>query len=912
VADAPQNRWQQIEELFHRASECPAAERADRLAEWCGGDVDLRAEVESLLVSLDAAADSAEEATAPAEAPATAETDPWIGRTVGAYRIESLIGRGGMGAVYFGRRVTGDFELQIAFKLVATRFHSPWLRERFLVERQALANLNHPNIARLIDGGVTEEGEPYLVMEHIEGVRLDEYCERTGASVTAIVRLALELCDAVSFVHRNLIVHRDLKPGNVLVNAEGRVKLLDFGAAKLLDASEGHSEATRLGFSAFTPQYASPEQILGDSVTAASDVYSLGVILYRLFTGRLPREVGLSSAGMVETFDADPVTPADAVTRAVSGEAPSEAGQSEADLALRRSQLRGDLDAIVLKALRPKIEERYASVDALSADLRNYLEHRPVSARKAGFGYLARKLARRHAIAITAAASIALALAVGLVAVRREARIAALEELRAREGFGAVRRLSNLLLFDFYDKVKQLRGSTDVQRRLVAESLAYLDGLSRGTSGGNGGAGDPGLQLDLVEAYTKMGNVLGNPYEENLGDAPQALAILDKALRIAEDVARQRPGDPVAIRRLDVARRSIAEVRFSTGDTAGAIRYSRLAAESFDALAERPDAALADIREAASTFDSLGDLYGMHTSSAVGDFKEALECYTKGQSLQRKALTLAPGDIRATRGMAISQMKISNVLADTQPTAALAGYQKALDYIDQLPPEAKQSALTRRVISIVRRKMSGVYTDLGRPVEAIPYLESARDSGAALAARDPSDMRIRFDVATVEFDLAQTYEAAGREQAALTAYRDVALRLEQLLTHEPDNLVWLGHRSEALYRIGAINHDARVTREAIELALKVARSPEAAPDDWDRAAGDLLESDPKTAIDFAARAVEKSGGSNPTYLLTLAKAQKAGGEVRGAQQTAAKILAIIPAPGPGEAEPRLRREARGI
>ncbi|MBZ5723533.1 MAG: protein kinase [Acidobacteriia bacterium] len=917
MALAPEERWQRVEELFHRASECAAEERSTLLEEWCAGDRALREEVESLLQAASEAERLAGVPQEPAEPP---EAERWIGRTLGAFHLERLIGRGGMGAVYFGRRIGGDFEQEVALKLASGPFRSPWLRQRFLEERQTLASLNHPNIARLLDGGITESGEPYLVMEYVDGLRLDRYCEQTRASVPAVLRLSLQLCDAVSFAHRHLVIHRDLKPANVLVTPEGRVKLLDFGAAKLLhpDPAIGH-QATRMGMRAFTPQYASPEQVLGTTTTAASDVYSLGVILYRLLSGRLPFDLhDLSSAEAVQTVMATvPVSPHEAITRPAPGGSANATTAEE--VRIRRGELRGDLDAIVLKALRARPEERYGSVDELAADLRNHLEHRPVGARQGSAAYRAFKFVRRHALAFGATLAITTALAAGVAVTARQGRIAAAEERRARAGFQNVRRLANLLLFDFYDQVKQLQGSTDVQRRLVTQAVAYLDGLARGPWT------EPDIQLDLVEAYTKMGNVLGNPYEENLGDAPKALASLEKALHLAESLDRLRPEDPAVARRLGLARRSLAEVHFSIGNTTRAIEYSRAAARSFEGLAGRPAATVPDIQEAASTLDSLGDLYGLHGSASMGDLGAALDSYRHALVLHRRALALDPGNVRSQRGTAIEQMKIANVQGDTEPTVAAQSYADALAALNRLPEKARKAMPTPRIAAIISRGLGTLYYEIARPGEAIPYLVSARDLFASLAERDPDDTRTRYDLANADYELGQVRESMGDRIGAREDYRRVLGILGELLRRDATNSVWLGHRAEATYRIGRIDRALgrraegdRAVREALALALRIAGNANASAADLDRIAGYLVDvepvewREPRQALGFATQAVARSHGANAPFLLTLAKAELACGQPEEARQALGKALALLPAPAHGQPATRTRRSVEDM
>jgi len=909
-----EERWRLVERLFYQVLDYAPAERTARLAVLCGGDNQLLEEVESLL----SAADAAEVAAAAAAGPlpdAGLERDPWIGQTLGNFRLERLIGRGGMGAVYLGRRMQGDFEQRVACKVVPARFSSSWLRERFLEERQVLASLSHAHIARLLDGGFTLQGAPYLVMEYVDGVPLDRFCEEQDLPVVGIVRLFLRLCEAVSFAHRHFIIHRDLKPANVLVTADGQLKLLDFGSAKLLIPDPSVQQGlTWPGLRAFTPSYASPEVMAGEPITTAADVYSLGVILYRLLSGRLPfASAGLSGAGTAAAAArAEPLPPHMVITRHALG------GPARDKRAVRR-QVRGDLDAIVLKALCADVDERYASVDALASDLRSFLEHRPVEVRRSSLKYRAGKFVRAHAVTVAAALVIAAVFASGMAAIRWQANAARQEEQQALAGYQSIRHLASLLLFDFYDQVKQLPGSTPVQRRLATEALAYLDRLSR--SAGR----DPDLELDLAEAYTRMGNVLGNPYDENLGDAPRAAASLEKAVQLAESVQRLRPADPLALRRLSLARRSLAEVQFSTGNTASAIEGSRAAAQSFEALALRPDATLADIQEAASTFDSVGDLYGLRASASTGDLRAALESYCRSLALHRRARALAPANIRSARGIAILQMKIADCQRAAEPAVAAQGYLDALSNLGRLPEEARQVVPTVRAVAIISRKLAGTYADMGLARDAIPYLDSARKLWIGQAERDPEDARTRFDLATIDYDLGEAHERIADPAGARPSYEEALQFLNQLLRRNPANLVWQGHRADVLYRLGWIDRELgrqfegeQALQEALEIAGRVAEQDQPAAGDLDRAALYLLEvepaslQDPAKALTYAIRAVDASHGANPEFLITLAKARKACGQTTEARLAIQQAMALFPPSKSGQNRNELRRSAENV
>ncbi len=395
----PITLWQRARTLFERCVELEDGVRAELLDAACAGDQNLRREVESLLAA-DLAAEH--EPTIPGLGASSdlvdallaesvdVEEHRWLGVRIGAFKIERMLGRGGMGAVFLANRVDGEYAQQVAIKLIRQGYGSSSLHARLRSERQILASLAHPRIARLLDGGVAADGTPYIVMEFVDGANLLDYCRREQLSTSARLALFLSLLDAVEYAHQRLVVHRDIKPSNILVDREGRAKLLDFGVAKLL-ASDTTSTAS-VGIAPFTPAYAAPEQIRGETVTTAIDIYALGLVLYEVLTGARPYRVDESSprAYEIAVLEQTPTRPSDAVR-----------ADREIDAAGVRNALRGDLDAIVLKALRKEPTQRYASVAEFAADIRSHLEQRPVAARQGNFRYIAGRFMRRHAFAMT-------------------------------------------------------------------------------------------------------------------------------------------------------------------------------------------------------------------------------------------------------------------------------------------------------------------------------------------------------------------------------------------------------------------------------------------------------------------------------------------------------------------------------
>ncbi|MEM6809214.1 MAG: serine/threonine-protein kinase [Pseudomonadota bacterium] len=400
-----EKRWRQLNDLLARALEQPAAERAAWVAEACGDDAALKAELLELLeYDLEKTGDlRASIASASARA-----TDALIGASIGTYRITERIAEGGMGVVYAGMREGADFEQRVAVKIMHSHQLDDVATARFIAERRILATLSHPNIASLIDGGMTDDGLPYIVMEYVEGENIADYCARRKLDNASIIRLVIDLCGAIQYAHNQLVIHRDIKPSNILVDGNGAPRLLDFGIAKLLERDGSDGQQTRPEWRAVTPLYASPEQLGSQPVSTAADVYGVGLLLYRLLTGRLPYTPTSDHPRDVEnailSSPAEP--PSSAVTRA-DGDA------SRAWVQRQRRALRGDLDTILLKALRKEPERRYATVNALADDLRRYLEQMPISARRDTLAYRAKKFVARHRVPVTLT-SLLIASAVGL------------------------------------------------------------------------------------------------------------------------------------------------------------------------------------------------------------------------------------------------------------------------------------------------------------------------------------------------------------------------------------------------------------------------------------------------------------------------------------------------------------------
>jgi serine/threonine-protein kinase len=469
------------------------------------------------------------------------------GQMLGAYRLRAPIGEGGMATVWLAERSDGRFERQAALKFLNIGLAGGGAEERFKREGSILGRLAHPHIAQLMDAGVTAEGQPYLVLEYVDGEPIDRYCDGSRLDIEGRIRLFLDVLDAVAHAHANLIVHRDIKPSNVLVGDDRQVKLLDFGIAKLIHDEvrpDAATQLTREAGGAMTLLDAAPEQVKGGAITTATDVYSLGVLLCVLLTGQHPAgPEPYSPAALIKSI-AEIEAPAisDLVTAASSDYNAAAARafvRGTAPDKLRRL-LRGDLDAIVAKALKKEAAERYIGVAALSADLRRYLSHRPIEARPDTLSYRAVKFVRRNRIAVILASLAFAAALTGVVTTMTQARAANRERVLAQRRFTDVRQLANRI-FDIDRQVRFLPGSSKTRQLIVDTSLEYLGRLAPDAQA------DPDLALELGTAYMRVGRVQGLPIATNLGQADNAEKNLRIAERLVASVLRARPANRLAM-----------------------------------------------------------------------------------------------------------------------------------------------------------------------------------------------------------------------------------------------------------------------------------------------------------------------------------------------------------------------------
>jgi len=586
VSEHPRDadRWARIQAVFLDVLDRPEHERRAFLGEVCADDRELLTEVESLVRSHERDGPIAilDDLGMPGALPAG----------IGPYRILHPLGQGGMGSVYLAEREGTGFTQRVALKLIRAGFADPHLAERLETERRILARLEHPGIARLIDGGTTSDGQPYYAMEYVEGATLLDYCESRRLDTAARIRLFTEVCDAVHYAHQQLVVHRDLKPGNILVTADGRPKLLDFGIAKPLDPSEAGDGATRTA-AWITPAYASPEQVRGRAVSILTDVYALGILLYELLAGYRP-------------YDVDSLSPAE-VERVVC-DVPADPPSARAPTHLR-SALRGDLDRIVLKALSKEPERRYASARELTNDLQRYLDGHPVRARPDSFAYRASKFVRRHRVGVATAAIIAVTTLAGLVGTAwqarramRQAAIASAQRDRAESEAEKAALVTDLMvdLFRLSDPAETL-GDTVTARQLLDEGTRRIEREL---------ADRPDLQAAMLAEVASV--------YANIGLLDRAERLARRALTLNQEVTG--PASIETSRSLD----QVGRLAAARGRREEAVSYFRRSIEVRSGLLAAPDTVLA--RTQSDLAWLLRDL-GRHDDAAAL-FRRALETQT--------------------------------------------------------------------------------------------------------------------------------------------------------------------------------------------------------------------------------------------------------------------------------------------
>ncbi len=821
---------------------------------------------------------------------------------IGSYEVVREIGRGGMGTVYEAVRIDGAFRKRVAIKVIRATLLTELLQERFRRERQILAGLDHPNIAHILDGGTTETGRPYFVMEYVSGVRIDHYCRNHKLGIDGRLDLFSRVCDAVQYAHDHLIVHCDLKPGNILVTAEGGVKLLDFGIAKILaDPANPEPAAKAVSALILTPEYASPEQVLGKPVTTAADVYLLGVLLYELLTGLHPMHdtANIPHEMMRAVCEQDPMKPSVAVTQAVAANA------DKRSLKKLRRRLQGELDDIVMLALQKDPGRRYSSVAQFRDDTERFRRGLPVLADGDRLGYRAKKFLRRNVVSATAAAVVILSLtaAVWVSAgeasrARREQRVADqqrsiadvqrrfaqtqaaaaerareqtavqrtlaeqkageagqqraradLERARAERRLGDLRSLVTTLLFDLHDGIRDLAGSAAAKRLVLAKAQQYLERLSKESGG------DLQLQRELASAYEKTGDLLHDAIGPGGADAG-SLANYQKAFDLRQAIFHQETGSLSA-------RRDLAFSQSKVGD---------------------------------------GQFFNGQAGRALADYQHALD-------MEETVLRRNLSDPESQKVAGYIHNRRCIVLAATgDAVRANEACRASITYLDPLALSLANDRLVRRTLASTCAAFGNLLRHLNQVPEALSHLAKASALFEGLAAEQPNNVEYRRLIAYTQIYVAQALLAQNDREGAMKTYSKAVASMQTLMSIDPSDsrapaglALALTRMATEMKKIGDLANAEKAGTEAIELLRAVAERPGAGAYEWNDYANTLLKSEieslrqPAKALELALRATHATKQPNALFLDTLAWAYFRTGDAPSAIRVERQALTLVPA-----------------
>ena len=815
MKEVSEQEWLEICEIFHAAVELSKPDREKFLAEI--SDERKRAEVEKLLAS------DADEDTFLQLSPINAINSETkivkIPEQIGKYKILREIGRGGMGAVYLAARE--DFKKQVALKIIKRGMDTDEILRRFQTERQILANLEHSNIARLLDGGVSDDGLPFIVMEYVAGSDLLEFCEQADLSLNEKLALFRKICAAVSYAHQNLIVHRDLKPSNILVTKDGEPKLLDFGISKLLtNEIDATGTATSLGM--MTPNYASPEQFRGETVSTATDIYSLGVILFELLTGELPYEIRTkrfeeAAKIIAETEPARPSSviqnskfriqdsksddgyrfqTEDSISEDQKSKTKDQNQKTNPKSKIRNPKLlKGDLDNILLKALRKEPVRRYLTVEQFSEDIRRHQTGLPVTARPDTFSYRASKFVKRNKISVASAGLVSLALIGGVIGTSWQAVRAERQRVLAERRFGEVRELANNFVFKYHDGIANLQGSTEMRKMLVTDATKYLDILAQDA------ANDEQLQIELANAYVKLADVQGKTYYSNIGDTAGAIENYQKAIKILEKLAESTKSaiQTKAKDDLILALQTLGMMQMRVFAHTDSIATQQRAVELVEKKAaiapEDTDVQYLRVRANGRLADSMRE---------GGRFDEAMQIYRQTLALCEDIFRRAPANENVETAISVFNDRIGRYLTLHAIELKKRGaakeiyeplFNQALPHLEKMFAGFEKLAAAHPEKKKYRRDLSTAYGNLGMFYRETGNLEKSREllekdlkTRLATAEKDAADRESQADLSDALRELAQTKAAQKEFSSAFTDFERTRAILDKLIAADKNNM----------------------------------------------------------------------------------------------------------------------------
>lgn len=755
--------WQRIKQVMADALDQPDTKtRLEFLSSACHGDKALQAEIDELLAHATNRLEAvAEDMGGVARNDGASPT----GERLGDYELVREIGRGGMGTIYLARRADDEFEKEVAIKILKRGTDTEEVLRRFRAERQILAQLEHPNIARLIDAGTSPDGLPYFVMEYVDGVPITRFCDASALDLRQRIELYLKVCAALHFAHQNLVVHRDLKPGNILITSSGEPKLLDFGIAKLLSPSRpDFLQTTIQNQQRFTPAYASPEQIRGDPVTTASDVYSLGALLYHLLTGQSPHRFASQHPSSTEMF------------RVIVEEEPLRAsaaiGQADSKFEIRDSKLlQGDLDNILGKALQKEPSQRYWSVTEFADDLRRHLEGRPVRARVPTVGYRVSRFIARNKLGVAAALLLLLSLIGGIISTAWQAR-------KAERRFADVRKLARSVVFDYHDAIAVLPGSTAVRERLVKDALEYLDTLAR--EAGN----DLGLLRELASAYARIGRVQGNSYFSNLGDTTGALKSCSVSLALREKLLATNPSDRALQDETAESHEGLGDIYYTIGDLRSALASYERGLVLRERLCAVEPGNVHYARLFAETIMRIGDVRGMDGYANLGDTAGAFASYRRAHEALEPFAAVADRELKITR---INVLTRSGMAARSigHTAEAFESDRHTLELTQELVATEPDNQDARFLLLVAKADFRYALVDYNRIAEAIELSKTILVDLESMLAVDPKNESFRYSLVVTHNNLAKDLLKSGDVAGATDHHRQALAITESLLALDP-------------------------------------------------------------------------------------------------------------------------------
>ena len=933
--------WQQVQQIFLEAVDLPIEDRAQFLERCCANNPELLGDVESLLVADSDGGESIEMAVQD-EAVSLFDTHMLIGERLGIYRIVREIGRGGMGSVYLALRDDQEYRKEVALKIVKRGMDTAEVLERFRYERQILANLEHPYIARLFDGGSTADGVPFFVMEYIEGKPVNAFCRDNSLSLRARCDLFIRILEAVAYAHRSLVVHRDLKPANILITADGTPKLLDFGVAKLLSGDADGDHTLTPNLRPFTPGYASPEQVRGLPITTSTDIYSLGAILYELLIGKPAQPIESNTPAEIERIVCDTEIPR-----------PS----------LQAHGLPSDLDNIVLMAMRKQPERRYQSAVQFAEDLRRHLDGRPVIARQDSLSYRATKFVLRNWLQVAAASLVAASLVAGLgtsllqthranaarasaeaerlIALQQTSRAEAASRSESQQRMLAdqqrvlagtqrdeaehekaladqrVKEIFNLAgsaLFDVHDEIAKLPGSLAARQTVVKTALQYLEGLEKQIGM------DDSMRQALCAAYYKIAMIQGDPQGASMQDFEAAERSLLKGQTILMPAYNRNPNDAGLMLRLIEIRASLAELTYRSGrreqgtqiyidliPVAHRLSLSLDKSCSLECKTQEP------VIENSLTYELLAT-----------DPARALDHANRGIALERALLAQRPGDPTLIQGLG------SLMAGGAGAYRTLGELDKSADYYSQAITAREELLHKDPSNNLVRRSLMinyGNYAallgipwtpNLGRPEEARIYGAKCVALARDIAASDPNDVTAKRDLGMSLSRLGTIDPGPGGTAESLAQLEESRSLLEPIVTSNPKAadpagqlalvLEYQGHRLKTLGRVAEAATTFKRSMSVIQ-AFHDVRNPtivsQYLASEQSLALLDASNGDSRNALDLATQSLseaQKFSGQPPhtdiqTLLLakawsTLGVTQSKAGMAAQARLSATKAMQL--------------------